>query len=202
MCCNDKYLENLKAVNTLYDFLNQAFFESTLSKPVITIQHDHKGRALGWFTCWESWQASENTSPEINISANFLDREPIDTATTMLHEMCHQYAYDRKIQDCSRSGTYHNKRFKDIAERYGLIVDKVPTYGWARTTLSDDARARIEPALLQMPLLRRNQSIGGKSKGSSTRKYVCPSCDLTVRATKEVNIICGDCDMAMMLDSD
>lgn len=34
---------------------------------------------------------------------------------------------------------------------------------------------------------------GKKSKGSTSRKYVCPCCGAIVRATKEVKIICGEC---------
>lgn len=30
-------------------------------------------------------------------------------------------------------------------------------------------------------------------KRSSTRKYKCPCCGNSVRATKTVNVICGDC---------
>ncbi|MFR6368266.1 MAG: hypothetical protein ACLUOA_05185 [Gemmiger formicilis] len=30
-------------------------------------------------------------------------------------------------------------------------------------------------------------------KPSSTRKYICPCCHQSVRATKAVNILCGDC---------
>ena len=30
-------------------------------------------------------------------------------------------------------------------------------------------------------------------KPSSTRKLICPCCGNSVRATKAVNIICGDC---------
>jgi predicted SprT family Zn-dependent metalloprotease len=196
MCCNEKFLENLKAVNSMYDFLNAEFFHGMLPKPVITIQHDRKGRALGWFTCWESWQANGSSAPEINISANFLDREPIDTAATMLHEMCHLYAYLRKIQDCSRSGTWHNKRFKEIAEAHGLIVEKTNSGGWNHTKLTAEARATIEKALSEMPKLKRVQT-EKPGKKSSTRKYVCPDCETSVRATKEVNIICGDCDKKM-----
>ena len=36
------------------------------------------------------------------------------------------------------------------------------------------------------------QTEGGK-RPSSTRKYICPCCKNSVRATKAVNIICGDC---------
>ena len=33
---------------------------------------------------------------------------------------------------------------------------------------------------------------------SSTRKLVCPKCGQSVRATKEVNILCGDCLLPML----
>jgi acetone carboxylase gamma subunit len=33
-----------------------------------------------------------------------------------------------------------------------------------------------------------------KSKQSS-RKYVCPGCGCIIRATKEVHVVCGDCEM-------
>jgi len=38
------------------------------------------------------------------------------------------------------------------------------------------------------------------TKSSSTRKYICPSCDMSVRATKAVNIQCNDCDCLMVED--
>ena len=35
-------------------------------------------------------------------------------------------------------------------------------------------------------------------KKSSTRKYICPVCHNSVRATKDVNILCMDCDEQMV----
>lgn len=37
----------------------------------------------------------------------------------------------------------------------------------------------------------------GTHKPSSTRKLICPCCGQSVRATKAVNIICGDCLVRM-----
>lgn len=39
---------------------------------------------------------------------------------------------------------------------------------------------------------------GIRQKKSSTRKYVCPCCGMSVRATKVVNIKCGDCNVTML----
>ena len=41
----------------------------------------------------------------------------------------------------------------------------------------------------------------GGRRPSSTRKLVCPKCGQSVRATKEVNIICGDC-MERMVETE
>ena len=35
----------------------------------------------------------------------------------------------------------------------------------------------------------------GEKKPSSTRKYVCPECGQSVRATKEVHLYCADCSV-------
>jgi len=196
--CNEIYQENLTALNRAFDYLNEKFFENALSKSVITIQADTKARAYGWFTCYDAWRnTDENKSTEINISANYLDRPANETIATLLHEMCHLYAYQNKIQDTSRSGTYHNTRFKDIAESHGLTVAKADKYGWTITKLTEQTKEIVEPILTLLTLKRILPSME-KGKTSSTRKYICPICKMTVRATKAVNIICGDCQEPMI----
>ncbi len=43
---------------------------------------------------------------------------------------------------------------------------------------------------------------GAGKKPSSTRKYTCPVCGQSIRATKEVNVICGDCMVKMVTDGE
>lgn len=43
----------------------------------------------------------------------------------------------------------------------------------------------------------RGEQNGGR-KPSSTRKLVCPHCGQSVRATRAVNILCGDCFQKMV----
>ena len=40
---------------------------------------------------------------------------------------------------------------------------------------------------------------GTEPKKSSSRKYVCPCCGMSVRATKVVNIACMDCDEQLLM---
>jgi len=189
---NESYREDLNALNALFDKLNKCFFESKLSKPVITLQYDPKKR-FGWFTAWDSWQCGENRSPEINVSTNFLDRDPIEKATTMLHDMCHLYAYQHNIKDCSRGDTYHNRFFKQIAEAHGLTVKASKKYGCGETSLTPAAREMIKKFLSNFTFFKRNENAKTGSESQSTRKYICPKCRQSVRATKDVNILCGIC---------
>lgn len=53
---------------------------------------------------------------------------------------------------------------------------------------------------LNKRLVERQRELQGGKKPSSTRKYVCKSCGQSVRATREVDIICGKCHKAMVED--
>ena len=95
---------------------------------------------------------------EINICAEHLARPFEQVAETLLHEMVHLYNLQIGVQDTSRGGTYHNKKYKEARKS----LPKIP--GAAKTK-------------------------------QSSRKYVCPVCGCIIRATKEVHVICGDCNV-------
>ena len=109
-------------LNKIFDLLNDAYFENTLSRPTITIQSTPK--AYGHFTLRDdAWVSKNGASHEINIGAGTLARPIENVAATLLHEMCHYWNYENGVQDCSRGGTYHNRRFKETAESHGLTVE-------------------------------------------------------------------------------
>ena len=200
-------------LNKLFDLLNQEFFESALSRPTITIQSTPK--AYGHFSLRDdTWISKKGATHEINIGAGTLARPIEEVAATLLHEMVHYHCYVNGIQDCSRGGTYHNRRVRDSAEAHGLIVDHHDKYGWTITTPSDVLLQFCLNNDLTDILINRNEfygvrvPVGGTAnttgtplprKTSSTRKYVCPCCGNSVRATKMVNIGCLDCAEQMVL---
>lgn len=197
---SEKYLHAVTWCGKLHDYINEKFFDNALNKPVITVAPCEKNKALGWFVCKEVWKesAEDKGNTEINISSNFLNRSPLDIAETMLHEMCHAYAYENKMQDCSRGGTYHNKLYAKIAESRGLNVEKVPTSGYAKTALTDESKKVLKQFVTNEKLIYRLPLAKGiKVKSTSTRKYECSCCGQSVRATKAVNIRCDDCDEIM-----
>ena len=199
----EKYIETVAYVSKLYDFLNEKLFDGFLKKPVITIQQDTNNKTYGWFSLKKVWKETEDDEGqnEINLSAQFLNRPIKQVAATLLHEMCHQWAQANNLQDCSRSGNYHNKIFKRIAESHGLNVECVKTLGYSHTELNATSEMLIDKFVLDNPLTiiyRLPVFKGQNVKSTSTRKYVCNCCGNSVRATKRVNIICADCNCYMV----
>lgn len=199
-------------LNKVFDLLNAEFFESELSRPTITIQSTPK--AYGHFSLREdTWVSKLGATHEINIGAGTLSRPIEEVCATLLHEMVHYYNHVKGIQDCSRGGTYHNRRFKASAEAHGLLITHDDRYGWTITAPSDRLLEFVIDNELTDILINRNEfsgfHIGGTgthngtpattTRPSSTRKYICPCCGLSVRATRNVRIACMECDEQMLI---
>lgn len=208
-----KQLSNYKRVtgylDKIFNLLNQNYFSGELPKAVITVQSTPK--AYGHFTCYDAWHCADTGFKEINIGAGTLDR-PIENVTaTLLHEMIHEYCFIHQIKDTSRGGSYHNKRFKAEAEQRGLQIDYDSRIGWSLTSPTEDLlNFCIENGLTDI-LIARNDLIGfnpaitrGKGTASTTRrssyrKHICPKCLSTARTTKDMKLICGECNEVMIM---
>lgn len=191
---------NMRKLERAFDLLNQAFFESALSKAVITVQSSPK--TYGHCSSAPVWSDKKQGAEryEINVSAEHLTRPIQNIMATLLHEMVHQYCAENGIKDTSRSGTYHNKRFKKEAEQRGLVISYETKIGWSVTEPDKKLLEFLEinSIVNDFEVTRKTFATSGNpKKKSSTRKYVCPGCGQSVRATKEVNILCGDCNEVM-----
>lgn len=213
------YVRAVGYLNKLFDLLNEHFFAGELTRPTITIQSTP--RAYGHFTLrGDTWKSISGDSYEINIGAGTLSR-PIElTATTLYHEMVHLFCAVHQLKDTSNNYVYHNKVFKREAEGHGgAVVEKDPSgrYGWTLTKPSEAMLDFILENGLTDILITRNEfpcfaATGGNSrnsgglppappkKTSNSRKYICPCCGNSVRATKTVHIACMDCDEAMICE--
>lgn len=201
-------------LENLFSKFNERFYNGELEKPIITVSPDITKGAYGWCTAWKAWSNKEpkkisEMKPEeieemkndgfyeINLCAEHLARPFEQVAGTLLHEMVHLYNLQVGVQDTSRGGTYHNKKYKESAEQHGLNVEKDDKYGWTKTTLNDEAKAFVQGmADKKFQLFRKPEfKLGKAASKQSTRKYVCPMCGCIIRATKEVHVICGDCEV-------
>lgn len=150
---------------------------------------------------------------ELNISANYLTRGIEEIVTTLIHECSHIYNMEHDIKDTSNGYVYHNKKFKQTAEELGRIkVSRHERYGW---TISEPTEETLDfcvkNGLEDIQIGRQaNFSYGGFTGGtngngatpivpptrkkSSTRKYICPCCGISFRATKDISVLCMDCN--------
>ena len=153
------------SLEKLFRLLNADFFNNELETPIITIQSTP--RAYGHYSVIPIWTVNgKEDKHEINIAAGTLDRPIENTVATLLHEMCHMYnGTVLHVQDFSRGGTYHNKRFKATAEAHGLICTHTDRYGWSDTgsVISDRVLEWILENNIQEIRLNRNEPGGSGS---------------------------------------
>ena len=197
----------------LFRTLNERYFDNTIEEPIITIQSTP--RAYGHITVAKAWRKGNgDLRHELNIAAGTLDRPIEEIVATLLHEMVHLINLQNGVKDCSRGGTYHNRKFKAAAEACDLRIDYDPRIGWSVTSPTEalidfiisegwaDIRMSREDGCIARTPGRgspdRTPTTPTTPKKSSTRKYICPGCKMSVRATREVNLICGDCMVKMI----
>ena len=197
--------------------LNADSFAGRLEEPIITIQSTPT--AYGHVTVAKTWKRKDDWRHELNISADWLERPIEQVVATMIHEMVHLYNIQMGIQDCSRGGTYHNKHFKEEAEKHMIHIEKHEKYGWTLTSPTDELLeyildqgwGDIDMGRGMLPMYFGGTQKGGdndtqggpdgaqngkeRPKGSNSRRYQCPCCKAIVRATRDLHIICGECNV-------
>ena len=200
-----------------FEVLNEVYFDNALPPVVITIMSSP--RTYGHFTVGKVWKAEENHFNEINISAEHLDRNIENVMATLQHELIHFYCKLNNIADTSQSGRYHNKNFKREAEARGLSISYAKYIGYSVTEPSQEFIEVLQSNGIEKPMnINRDgvmgiAGIGGNGSGddngkggadgkgiqtgkrkTSTRKYQCPCCGNSFRATKEIRVLCMDCN--------
>ena len=204
----------------MFDIFNARFYNGELSRPAITVSPDAGHSAYGWCSVYEIWNDKKEAYREINICAEYIDRPIAEVAATMLHEMAHLYDLVHGLKDVSNNGYYHNKQFKATAEAHGLLIGKHEKYGWTITTLAPETAAwlatvdELKDITVSRKMLMQTKSTAGGDQADGeenppkrpTRtvtknrsiKYVCPGCGTIIRATKAVNVLCGECMVPLL----
>lgn len=192
----------------VFKVINETYFDNSLEIPTITIQSTVG--AYGHVSVQKVWHNDEIATHELNLSADYLNRPIENVVATLIHEACHLYALQNHIKDTSNRGVYHNKRFRQLAEDRGLSISKHEKYGWTITEPTEETiNFCIENGFDDIQIFRQSlccfTGIGidktvdtGISarprRPSSTRKYICPCCGNSFRATKSIRVLCMDCN--------
>lgn len=198
----------------VFKAVNEYYFNGELETPTITVQSTIG--AYGHITTSKVWNNNGVATYELNIGAETLNRPIENVVATMIHESVHLYCMMNQIQDTSNRGVYHNKRFKKVAEEIGhLQVDRHDKYGWTITNPTEDTLDFCIAYGFEDILIKRETNYSFKGLGlpksgdgselpktvkpSSTRKYICPCCGNSFRATKNLNVMCMDCNEQFVL---
>ena len=191
-----RYISATEYLNALCRYLNVKYFGGALSRPVIVIVADDKKSG---FTTKGVWKESkgELNSPELSIPAGLLKESVQTIAERILHLLCHRYAKENDLKETTRYGKYHNRVYKRIAETHGLTVTMAEKTGWSETKLSDENA--LGGFTMPVPDIYREPEIVPKRiRGTGARKYSCPLCGKSVRATSEVRVLCMNCNEEML----
>jgi hypothetical protein len=147
------------------------------------------------------WQVSGADRHEVLVGGEGLQRGPLEVLGTLLHEAAHGLAQARSIQDTSRQGRYHNRRYAQLAGELGLDVTSVKPIGWSATTVPQQTAAAYTSQLeeLQAALVlwrRQEHRIGTGTRSRNLLAAAC-GCGRRIRAAKatlaEAPILCGAC---------
>lgn len=193
----------------IFNILNEEKFNNELPESVITLQYT-KG-TYGHFVPSKIWKNKNDETNdeecacyEININPSYFNvREPEDIVSTLLHEMVHYCNTINDITDCS--GKHHNKKFKSLAEKVGLIVEKT-NYGWSSTSCSDSLKEFIEnvikpnKAVFDYFRYMPEQSKIKKKRKKNIFKYTCPTCGMEMKGKANNKVLCGVCKQILEME--
>lgn len=109
-----------------------------------------QGMKLGHFAA-SVWTRGDGADVhELFVGAEGLSRGAQALMGTLLHEAGHAMAEQRGVQDTSRQGRYHNRKFQAIAQELGIEVEHSESLGWSSTTMPDDTAAIYAEAIMDL----------------------------------------------------
>jgi hypothetical protein len=148
------------------------------------------------------WHVQGADRHEVLVGGEGLQRGPTDVLGTLLHEAAHGLAQARDVQDTSRQGRYHNRRYATLARELGLTVTSVQPIGWSATTVptqtADAYAGQLEDLAAALVLWRRQEYHLGAGPRSRNLLAATCGCGRRIRAAKttlaEAPILCGACE--------
>ncbi len=146
------------------------------------------------------WTVAAAERPELFVGGEGLAAGPVEVLGTLLHEAAHGLAAARRIQDTSRQGRYHNRRYATLAGELGLTVATAGSRGWTVTSVPAETAtayaAVVEDLARALVLWRRAEQRGGGRRSNNLLAAVC-GCGRRIRASRstlaEAPVLCGRC---------
>ena len=154
---------------------------------------------------WTHKDEGESKTDEVNINSYLCFEGGESIFRTLLHESVHSHNFENNIQDVSRQNRYHNKNFKIVAEKFGLVTGQVKGIGITTPDMTDATKKIYKKTIADldetMIAYQNLYGTAGKKptpkKPSGYIKLTC-NCQRIIRASKQVyesgEITCKLCD--------
>ena len=167
---------------------------------VVASGAEGKRLSLGHFAP-HRWQVNGADRHEVLVGGEGLQRGPLEVLGTLLHEAAHGLAQARGVQDTSRQGRYHNRRYATLARELGLEVASVQPIGWSATTVpehtANEYAGQLEDLAAALVLWRRQEHRTGTGPRSRNLLAATCGCGRRIRVAKttlaEAPILCSLC---------
>ncbi len=146
------------------------------------------------------WTVATAERPELFVGGEGLAAGPVEVLGTLLHEAAHGLAATRGVQDTSRQGRYHNRRYAALASELGLTVQRAGARGWTATQVPTDTEAAyaavVDDLARALVLWRRAEHPSGTKRSTNLLAAVC-GCGRRIRAARstlaQAPVLCGRC---------
>lgn len=205
-------------IQTMARKINTRWFNDELPIDECVWTVSSQPRSYGFFTPYNSYKIydkvqGERDAVQISLGSETLTRPIENICATLIHEMVHWYNFINDIKDVSRGNTYHNKNFKNEAERRGISISYDSRIGWSVTEPTEELISWILEESFEELRMKENSLnsllIGGLGtsgtittvtpKKSHNIKLICPCCGQIVRTTNPNHKIgCWDCMVQMI----
>jgi hypothetical protein len=146
------------------------------------------------------WRVATAERPELFVGGEGLAAGAVEVLGTLLHEAAHGLAASRGVQDTSRQGRYHNRRYATLAGELGLTVGTAGSRGWTTTAVPAETTtayaAVVDDLGRALVLWRRAEHPG---RGKPTRNLLAAVCPRgrRIRAARstlaQAAVLCGRC---------
>lgn len=154
-------------------------------------------------------QGNPSAQPEVLVAGEGLGRGAAEVLATLLHEAAHGLCWTRRIRDTSRGGRYHNRAFRQMAEHVGLAVTQSKQFGFAHTTLGEQAQrdyaTTIGDLAAHLRLSRQGEQHGAGKAAARNLAVACCTCPRKIRVAPATlaaaPIICAACQGPFELDA-
>ena len=176
-----------KEIDKIFSLFNKKFFDSSLPIPLFNFSRCERPR----INTNKVIKAKRDYSYEISLPYYVLEESIDILALSILEGMIQEFSYIYDKKCFSNDYSYYNKRFAEIAQCFGLLVEYTDAqHGYAIKTNKSFKKLCDESGFKKTwgKVYEHNKDL----KNSSTVKYRDPDTGKSIRATSKHFIICFD----------